>query len=162
LNIELVDIIVIVLIIIIIIIITTTTTTIIIIIIIIIIARNKLRENACRVFIGNIEGKRCMGEVSMGGYLPHINRLFVVFTHCTRSCTRNTTISQLHAMDAIVPLARSFSSRTWCHWSLRRCQCDKSSALCEDATGDFGDEDVDGKIILKGMLWGVDGLLSIR
>jgi hypothetical protein len=33
------------------------------------------------------------GDVSMGGYLPHISRLFVVFTHCTRSCLRNTTVS---------------------------------------------------------------------
>jgi hypothetical protein len=28
-----------------------------------------------------------MGEVSMCGYIPHINRLFVVFTHCTSSCS---------------------------------------------------------------------------
>jgi hypothetical protein len=41
-------------------------------------------------------------------YLPHINRLFVVFTHCTQRCSRNTTVSQLHATDAFVPLARSF------------------------------------------------------
>jgi hypothetical protein len=44
----------------------------------------------------------------MGGYLPHISRLFVVFTHCTRSYLRNTTVSQLHATDAIARLARSF------------------------------------------------------
>jgi hypothetical protein len=44
----------------------------------------------------------------MGGYLPHINRLFVVFTHCTRSCSRNTTDSQPHEMISIVRLARSF------------------------------------------------------
>jgi hypothetical protein len=70
----------------------------------------------------------------MCGYLPHINRLFVVFTHCTRSCSRNTMVSQLHATDAIVPLARDFGSWTWRHWSLQRCQCDESSALCEVAT----------------------------
>jgi hypothetical protein len=46
----------------------------------------------------------------------------------------NTTDSELHAMDAIVPLARDFGSWTWRHWSLRRCQCDKSIALCEVAT----------------------------
>jgi hypothetical protein len=34
-----------------------------------------------------------LGEVLMCRYLPHINRLFVVFTHCTRSCSRNTTDS---------------------------------------------------------------------
>jgi hypothetical protein len=70
----------------------------------------------------------------MGGYLPHINRLFVVFTHCTQSCSRNTTDSQLHAKISTVGLARSFGSWTWRHWSLRRCQCDESSALCEVAT----------------------------
>jgi hypothetical protein len=75
-----------------------------------------------------------MGEVSMGRYLPHINRLFVVFPHCTQSRSRNTTVSQMHTMDAIVPLARDFSSWTWRHWSLRRCQCDESIASCEVAT----------------------------
>jgi hypothetical protein len=64
------------------------------------------------------------GEVPMGGYLPHINRLFVVFTHCTRSCSRNTTVFKLHAMISIVRLARDFDSLTWRHWCLRRCQCD--------------------------------------
>jgi hypothetical protein len=39
---------------------------------------------------------------------PHINRLFVDFTHCTQGCSRNTTGSQLHAMISIVLLARSF------------------------------------------------------
>jgi hypothetical protein len=70
----------------------------------------------------------------MGGCLPHINRLFVVFTHCTRSCLQNTTDSQLHVMIFIVQLARSFGSWTWSHWSLRSCQCDESIALCEVAT----------------------------
>jgi hypothetical protein len=37
-------------------------------------------------------------------------------------------------MISIVRLARSFGSWTWRHWSLRRCQCDESSALCEVAT----------------------------
>jgi hypothetical protein len=50
--------------------------------------------------------RRIWGEESMGGYLPHINRLFVVFTHCIRSCSRSTTDSQLHAMISIVRLAR--------------------------------------------------------
>jgi hypothetical protein len=76
------------------------------------------------------------GEVSMGGYLPHINRLlvclFVVYALVVRW---NTTYSELHTTDATVPL-RSFSSWTWHHWSLRRCQCDESSALCEVALGE--------------------------
>jgi hypothetical protein len=70
----------------------------------------------------------------MDGYLCHINRLFVIFTHCTRSCSRNTSVSQLHAIISIVPLARDFGSRTWRHWSLQHCQCDESIALCEVAT----------------------------
>jgi hypothetical protein len=41
----------------------------------------------------------------MGGYLPHINRLFVVYALDVRW---NTTDSELLATDAIVPLARSF------------------------------------------------------
>jgi hypothetical protein len=57
-------------------------------------------------------------EVSMGGYVPHINRLFVVFMHCTRSCSRNTTVYQFHAMISIVRLARDFGSWAWRHWSL--------------------------------------------
>jgi hypothetical protein len=56
-----------------------------------------------------------MGEVSMGGYFPHINRLFVVFALVVRW---NTTDSELHATDAIAPLARDFGSWTWRHWSL--------------------------------------------
>jgi hypothetical protein len=43
--------------------------------------------------------------------------------------------SELHATDAIVPLALDFGSWTWCHWSLQCCQCDESIALCEVATG---------------------------
>jgi hypothetical protein len=38
-------------------------------------------------------------------YLPYINRLFVVFALVVG---RNTTDSELHAMDAIVTLVRSF------------------------------------------------------
>jgi hypothetical protein len=68
----------------------------------------------------------------MGGYLPHISSyLFVVYALVVRY---NTTGSELHAMDAIVPPTRSFGSWTWRHWSLRRCQCDESSAMCEVAT----------------------------
>jgi hypothetical protein len=66
-------------------------------------------------------------------YLPHINRLFVVYALVVRW---NTTGSEPHATDAIVPLARDFGSWTWRHWSLRRCQCDESIALCEVATPD--------------------------
>jgi hypothetical protein len=51
------------------------------------------------------------GDVSMCGYFPHINGLFVVFTHCTRRCSRNTTVSQLHAADATVPLSAGFPWR---------------------------------------------------
>jgi hypothetical protein len=58
---------------------------------------------------------------------------FVVFALVVRW---NTTDSELHATDAIVPLALSFGSWTWRHWSLRRCQCDESIALCKGATGD--------------------------
>jgi hypothetical protein len=46
----------------------------------------------------------------------------------------NTTDSELHATDAIVPLACDLGSWTWRRWSLRRCQCDESIALCEVAT----------------------------
>jgi hypothetical protein len=35
----------------------------------------------------------------------------------------NTTDSELHATDAIVPLARDFGSWTSGHWSLLHCQC---------------------------------------
>jgi hypothetical protein len=52
------------------------------------------------------------GKEAMGGYLPHINRLFVVFTHCTQSCSRNTTVSQLHAMISVVPLVSSIIGGT--------------------------------------------------
>jgi hypothetical protein len=45
------------------------------------------------------------GEVWMCGYLPHINRLFVVYALVVRW---NTMDSELHAMVAVVPLARSF------------------------------------------------------
>jgi hypothetical protein len=42
----------------------------------------------------------------MSGYLPHINScLFVVYALVVRW---NTTDSELHTTDAIVPLARSF------------------------------------------------------
>jgi hypothetical protein len=47
--------------------------------------------------------------------------LFVVYALVVRW---NTTDSELHATDAIVPLARDFGSWTWHHWGLRRCQCD--------------------------------------
>jgi hypothetical protein len=43
-------------------------------------------------------------------------------------------IPPLHAMISTVRLARSFGSWTWRHWSLRRCQCDETIALCEVAT----------------------------
>jgi hypothetical protein len=75
----------------------------------------------------------------MGGYLHHINRLYVVFTHCTQSCSWNTTVFQMYAMISIVRLARDFGSWTWHHWNLRRCQCDETIALCEVATKDFLD-----------------------
>jgi hypothetical protein len=41
----------------------------------------------------------------MCGYLPHINRLFVVFALVVPWIT---TDSELHATDAVVPLSRSF------------------------------------------------------
>jgi hypothetical protein len=41
----------------------------------------------------------------MGGYLPHISRLFVVYALFVRW---NTTHSKLHAMLSIVRLARRF------------------------------------------------------
>jgi hypothetical protein len=53
----------------------------------------------------------------MGGYLPNINRLFVVFALVVRW---NTTDSELHVTDAIFPLERNYGSWTWRHWSLRR------------------------------------------
>jgi hypothetical protein len=42
---------------------------------------------------------------------PTLTRLFVVFALVVRW---NTTDSELHATDAIVPLARDFGSLTWC------------------------------------------------
>jgi hypothetical protein len=41
----------------------------------------------------------------MSGYLPHINRLFAVYALVVRW---NKTDSEMHATDAIVPLASSF------------------------------------------------------
>jgi hypothetical protein len=58
------------------------------------------------------------GEVTMCGYLPHINRLFVVFMHCTPSCSRNTTVSQLNAMISIVRLVRSTRESPLAVWEL--------------------------------------------
>jgi hypothetical protein len=48
------------------------------------------------------------GRYQCGGYLPHIINCSLVDLHCTLSCSRNTTDSQLHAMISIVRLARSF------------------------------------------------------
>jgi hypothetical protein len=48
------------------------------------------------------------GRYQCGGYLPHIINCSLVDLHCTLSCSRNTTDSQLHTMISIVRLARSF------------------------------------------------------
>jgi hypothetical protein len=67
---------------------------------------SELRNRSVLRFVIVLQSFYCLwGEVSMCGYLPQINRLFVVYALVVGW---NTTDSELHATEAIVPLARSF------------------------------------------------------
>jgi hypothetical protein len=72
-------------------------------------------------------------EVSMGGYLPHINRLFVCFCGLhSELFAEHNGFPTAHA-DFYCPTDAGLKFLDLA-WSLRRCQCDDTIALCEVAT----------------------------